>query len=83
MYVISNSFMDIVLFSNWYDIMKWCFVNSISTIEILTTTRELLFGEPPEVCHIQAFDTEGRNKPKAKPKQTQLFFQTISWTQNI
>ncbi|CAH3168221.1 unnamed protein product [Porites lobata] len=35
------------------------FVDTISKIEILTTTRELLLGEPPEVCHIQAFDTEG------------------------
>lgn len=37
------------------------FVDTISKIEILTTTRELLLGEPPEVCHIQAFDTEGNN----------------------
>lgn len=37
------------------------FVDSISKIEILTTTRELLLGEPPEVCHIQAFDTEGKS----------------------
>ena len=36
------------------------FVDSISKIEIMTTTRELLLGEPPEVCHIQAFDTEGK-----------------------
>ena len=34
-------------------------VDSIHKIEILTTTRELLLGEPPEVCHIQAFDEEG------------------------
>ena len=74
MYVISNSFMDIVLFSdivlfNGMILRSDVFVDSISTIEILTTTRELLLGEPPEVCHIQAFDTEGRNKPKANPKQ--------------
>ncbi|XP_029186949.2 LOW QUALITY PROTEIN: nuclear pore membrane glycoprotein 210-like [Acropora millepora] len=34
-------------------------VDNIHKIEILTTTRELLLGEPPEVCHIQAFDEEG------------------------
>ena len=36
------------------------FVDNINSIEILTTTRELLLGEPPEVYHIQAFDTEGK-----------------------
>ncbi|KAJ7382708.1 hypothetical protein OS493_033271 [Desmophyllum pertusum] len=35
------------------------FVDIVAKIEIITTTRELLLGEPPEVCHIQAFDTEG------------------------
>ncbi|XP_068674449.1 nuclear pore membrane glycoprotein 210-like [Montipora foliosa] len=34
-------------------------VDTIHKIEIMTTTRELLLGEPPEVCHIKAFDTEG------------------------
>ena len=36
------------------------FVDIVAKIEIITTTRELLLGEPPEVCHIQAFDTEGK-----------------------
>ena len=36
------------------------FVDIISLIEIVTTTRELLLGESPEVCHIQAFDSKGK-----------------------
>lgn len=38
------------------------FVDIISLIEIVTTTRELLLGESPEVCHIQAFDSKGKKQ---------------------
>ena len=38
------------------------FVDIISSIEIVTTTRELLLGESPEVCHIQAFDSKGKKQ---------------------
>ena len=38
------------------------FVDVISLIEIVTTTRELLLGESPEVCHIQAFDSQGKKQ---------------------
>lgn len=38
------------------------FVDIISEIEIVTTTRELLLGESPEVCHIQAFDSKGKKQ---------------------
>lgn len=35
------------------------FVDSISHIEIATTTRELLLGESPEVFEVHAYDKEG------------------------
>ena len=35
------------------------YVHDIAKIEIVTTTRKLLLGEAPAVCHIQAFDKEG------------------------
>lgn len=38
------------------------FVDIISLMEIVTTTRELLLGESPEVCHIQAFDSKGKKQ---------------------
>lgn len=38
------------------------FVDIISSMEIVTTTRELLLGESPEVCHIQAFDSKGKEQ---------------------
>ena len=38
------------------------FVDIISSMEIVTTTRELLLGESPEVCHIQAFDSKGKKQ---------------------
>lgn len=35
------------------------FVDSISNIEIATTTRELLLGESPEVFEVLGYDAEG------------------------
>ena len=35
------------------------FVDSISKIEIATTTRELLLGESPEVFELFGYDAEG------------------------
>ena len=35
------------------------FIDSISKIEIATTTRELLLGESPEVFEVFAYDAEG------------------------
>ena len=36
------------------------FVDTIHRIEIVTTTRELLLDEAPEVFDVRAFDEEGR-----------------------
>jgi len=35
------------------------FVDTIHRIEIVTTTRELLLDEAPEVFDVRAFDNEG------------------------
>ena len=35
------------------------FVDTIERIEIVTTTRELLLDEAPEVFDVRAFDSEG------------------------
>ena len=35
------------------------FVDKITRLEIMTTTRELFLGESPEVFHLKAFDDEG------------------------
>lgn len=35
------------------------FVDTIHRIEIVTTTRELLLDEAPEVFDVRAFDEEG------------------------
>jgi len=40
------------------------FVDTIHRIEIVTTTRELLLDEAPEVFDVRAFDDEGGCVPR-------------------
>ena len=47
------------------------FVDKIQRIEIMTTTRELLLGESPEVFHVKAFDDEGKTTPPPSQERRQ------------
>ena len=43
----------------------------------MTTTRELLLGESPEVFHVKAFDDEGKTTPPPITREKTLAFGTF------